>query len=64
MSRTFSIPDQIEVEPSIPEEVVEDTDIFFLCHAFLVFLDAAGAVGDRSSGVRMYDFPILPCWLG
>jgi len=45
--------DQVEVEPSVPGEVVEDIDVFFFRHTFLVFFGVAGGVGDGSSDGKL-----------
>ena len=54
MSRTFPIPNQVEVELSVPGEVVDDVDVFFLRYNFLVFFGVVGGVGDESSGVKLW----------
>ena len=48
----FSIPGQVEVVSSIPEEVVAGVDVFFfLRHTFLVFFGGVGGAGTESSDV-------------
>jgi len=54
MSRTFPIPNQVKVELSVPGEVVDDVDVFFLRYTFLVFFGVVGGVGDESSGVKLW----------
>ena len=59
MSRTFSIPDQIEVESSVSREIVEDVDVFFLLHIFLIFFGVVGGMEDGSSDLGIFDLPFF-----
>ena len=48
----FSIPDQVEVVPSVHGEVVAVDDVFyFLRHIFLFFFGGIDGAGIESSGV-------------
>ena len=57
MSKTFLHTWLGEVDSSIPGEVEVDDKVFFLLHAFLVFLGVVGGAG--SSVFPTLDFPFL-----